>query len=255
MNHFAFTPLNSLAILGVGFLAGVVNILAGGGSFLTLPLLIFLGLPPNLANGTNRLAILIQNTSAVGRFMQLGVNPGRFALKAGLTALPGAILGAWIATHVSNDQFRFSLAFFMIVVTLFTLLRSNSAGTEPITPQEYSSGWLKAGLLYFLVGIYGGYIQAGVGFMVLAVVTWQGLNLVHGNAVKLTIIIGFTSVALAIFASRGLVNWPVGVVLGLGNLLGGFLGTRLAVRGGHSFVKKVVTVAVIFFALKLLLYP
>jgi len=254
VERFVFTPLNSLAILGVGFLAGVVNILAGGGSFFTLPLLIFLGLPPNLANGTNRLAILIQNTSAVGRFMQLGVNPGRFALKAGLAALPGAILGAWIATLVSNSQFRVSLAFFMIIVTLFTLLRPTGPEEKTITPEEYTGSWLKAGLLYFLVGIYGGYIQAGVGFMVLAVITWQGLNLVHGNAVKLTIIIGFTTIALIIFASHELVVWPVGLLLGLGNLAGGFLGTRLAVRGGHAFVKKVVTVAVIFFALKLLFY-
>lgn len=247
------TPLNLAAVLFIGASAGFINVLAGGGSFLTLPLLIFLGLPPNLANGTNRLAILMQNTFAIGNFMQRKVNPGKFSLKAAAFALPGGMIGAWLATMVSNAQFKFSLALVMIIMSLFTLFSSNRQKGDPIDPDNYLGEWLGPGIAYFFVGIYGGYIQAGVGFLVLSVLLWQNINLVHGNAVKLTIIFFFTAIALIIFAWNGQVNWGMGAMLGLGNILGAWLGTHVAIKKGHKFIKHVVTVAVFGFAIKLLL--
>ncbi|MBC8191412.1 MAG: sulfite exporter TauE/SafE family protein [Candidatus Marinimicrobia bacterium] len=247
------TPLNLAAVLLIGASAGFINVLAGGGSFLTLPLLIFLGLPPNIANGTNRLAILMQNTFAVGSFMKKKVIPGQFALKAALFTVPGGIIGAWLATLVSNAQFKFSLAMVMIVMSLFTLFASNKQKGDPIDPDEYIGKWLGPGIGYFFVGIYGGYIQAGVGFLVLSVLLWQNINLVHGNAVKLTIIFFFTAIALIIFAWNGQVNWAMGAMLGVGNMVGAWLGTHVAIKKGHKFIKHVVTVAVIGFAIKLLI--
>ena len=140
------TPLNLAAVLLIGASAGFINVLAGGGSFLTLPLLIFLGLPPNLANGTNRLAILMQNTFAVGNFMKQKVNPGKFALKAALFAVPGGIIGAWLATLVSNSQFKLSLALVMIVMSLFTLFASNRQEGDPLDPDSYVGSWIGPGL-------------------------------------------------------------------------------------------------------------
>jgi len=247
------TPINLAAVLLIGAAAGFINVLAGGGSFLTLPLLIFLGLPPNLANGTNRLAILMQNVFAVGRFVKKEINPGVFAIKAAIFTIPGGMLGAYLATQVSNDQFRVSLALVMIVMSLFTLLSTNREGPDPLDPEFYRGSWLGPGIAYFFVGIYGGYIQAGVGFLVLTVLLWQNINLVHGNAVKLTIIIFFTTIALIIFALNDQVNWGMGVMLGVGNMLGAWLGTHVAITKGHDFIKNVVTVAVIGFALKLLI--
>ena len=247
------TPLNLAAVLLIGAIAGFINVLAGGGSFLTLPLLIFLGLPPNLANGTNRLAILMQNTFAIGHFMKKKVNPGKFSLKASLYAVPGGVIGAWLATLVSNAQFKFSLALVMIVMSLFTLFSSSRQKGDPLDPDSYTGVWLGPGIAYFFVGIYGGYIQAGVGFLVLSVLLWQNINLVHGNAVKLTIIFFFTAIALAIFAWNDQVNWAMGAMLGVGNIIGAWLGTHVAIKKGHQFIKHVVTVAVIGFAIKLLI--
>ncbi|NQV30647.1 MAG: sulfite exporter TauE/SafE family protein [Candidatus Marinimicrobia bacterium] len=246
------TALNLVAVLIIGAGAGFINVLAGGGSFLTLPLLIFLGLPPNLANGTNRLAILMQNTFAVGNFVKQKVYPGQFALKAALFAVPGGIIGAWLATLVSNAQFKFSLAIVMIIMSLFTLFTANKQKGDPIDPEAYIGKWLGPGIAYFFVGIYGGYIQAGVGFLVLSVLLWQNINLVHGNAVKLTIIFFFTAMALPIFAWNGQVNWSMGVILGVGSMFGAWLGTHVAIKKGHKFIKHVVTIAVIIFAIKLL---
>ena len=247
------TLLNLASVLLIGAIAGFINVLAGGGSFLTLPLLIFLGLPPNLANGTNRLAILMQNTFAIGRFMKQKVNPGKFALKAAAFSVPGGIIGAWLATLVSNSQFKMSLALVMIGMSLFTLFSTNKQSGDPLDPEVYVGSWIGPGFAYFLVGIYGGYIQAGVGFLVLSVLLWQNINLVHGNAVKLTIIFFFTAIALLIFAWNGQVNWAMGAMLGIGNMLGAWLGTHVAINKGHNFIKHVVTVAVIVFAIKLLL--
>ena len=247
------TVLNLVAMLLIGASAGFINVLAGGGSFLTLPLLIFLGLPPNIANGTNRLAILMQNTFAVSSFIKKKVYPGKFALKATLFALPGGIIGAWLATQVSNSQFKLSLALLMIVMSLFTLFSSSKSGGDPLNPESYMDSWLGPGMAYFFVGIYGGYIQAGVGFLVLSVLLWQNINLVHGNAIKLTIIFFFTAIALAIFARNGQVNWAMGAMLGVGNMIGAWLGTHVAIKKGHNFIKQVVTVAVIVFAIKLLI--
>ena len=246
------TALNLIAVLIIGASAGFINVLAGGGSFLTLPLLIFLGLPPNLANGTNRLAILMQNTFAVGNFIKQKVYPGQFALKAALFAVPGSVLGAWLATLVSNAQFKVSLAFVMIIMSLFTLFTSSKQTGDPLNPEDYIGSWLAPGVAYFFVGIYGGYIQAGVGFLVLSVLMWQNINLVHGNAVKLTIIFFFTAMALLIFAWNGQVNWGMGLILGVGNMGGAWLGTHVVIKKGHKFIKHVVTVAVIIFAIKLL---
>ncbi|MCF7824789.1 MAG: sulfite exporter TauE/SafE family protein [Candidatus Marinimicrobia bacterium] len=245
--------LNLLAILLIGAGAGFINVLAGGGSFLTLPLMIFLGLPPNLANGTNRLAIMMQNIFAVGRFVKKEINPGSFGIKAALFTVPGGIIGAVLATQVSNAQFRVSLALVMIIMSIFTLITKGKHGNNPISPEQYTASWLGPGVAYFFVGIYGGYIQAGVGFLVLSVLMWQNINLVHGNAIKLTIIIFFTAIALAIFAWNDQVNWGMGIVLGLGNMLGAWLGTHVAIKKGHDFIKGVVTIAVIIFAVKLLI--
>lgn len=247
------TLLNLAAVLLIGAGAGFINVLAGGGSFLTLPLLIFLGLPPNLANGTNRLAILMQNTFAIGRFVKKKVYPGKFALKAAAWAVPGGIIGAWLATQVSNSQFKVSLALVMIIMSLFTLLSTSKQGDDPIDPEAYMHAWFGPGVAYFFVGIYGGYIQAGVGFLILSVLLWQNINLVHGNAVKLTIIFFFTFMALVIFAWNDQVSWTMGAMLGVGNMIGAWLGTHVAIKKGHNFIKHVVTVAVIGFAIKLLI--
>jgi len=244
---------NLLLVLTIGVTAGFINVLAGGGSFLTLPLLIFLGLPPNIANGTNRLAIFMQNGLAIGSFVKKKVNPGIFALKAAAFAVPGGLIGAWLATLVSNDQFKISLALMMIFMTLFTLLNNRRETDSPIDPVDYAASWVGPGAAYFLVGIYGGYIQAGVGFLVLTVLMWQNINLVHGNAVKLTIIIFFTFTALVIFALNGQVHWGMGAMLGAGNMLGAWMGTHVAIKKGHKFIKNVVTIAVIGFAIKLLI--
>jgi uncharacterized membrane protein YfcA len=248
----ATQALGYLALFVAGLFAGTLNVLAGGGSFLTIPLLIFLGLPPTVANATNRIGVLLQNVGAVWHFHRHRVLDWRFALAATVPATVGAVAGTIGALLVSDKAFTRILAFLMIALTLYTLWdarrRRPAADAPPPRPRPFL---LAAG--FFVVGLYGGFVQAGVGFLILAATTLAGLDLVRGNAVKVLAVLGFTVVSLGIFAWSGKVEWLPGLILGAGTLLGGLLGARLTLLKGNSFVRWVVTVAVLVFAVKLLL--
>jgi uncharacterized membrane protein YfcA len=236
-----------LLVFAVGAVSGTLNVLAGGGSFLTLPLLIFLGLPPSIANATNRVGILTQNLAAVWGFHRHDVVEWRWTLAAAAPALVGALAGTWAALEVSDLAFTRILAGLMVAVTLWTLAdrgRTIPAGARPVW-----SWWVGAGFL--AVGLYGGFVQAGVGFLVLALTTAAGLDLVRGNAVKVLSVLLLTVLSLAIFAWSGRVDWPVGLALGAGNAAGAHLGVRIAVARGHDWLRRVVSATVIVFAIRL----
>ncbi len=238
----------------VGAVAGTLNVIAGGGSFLTLPVLIFLGLPPGIANATNRVAIFLQNVGAVWSFKRFGVLDTRSLLWAAIPATLGAIPGTWLALSISDRAFQRILALLMVVVTLWTLWSGRSKPTEAVEP-ETTPHLLALGGGFFVAGAYGGFVQAGVGFLVLAVTTAAGLDLVRGNAVKVLTILCLTGISLAIFAWQGRVDWMVGFSLASGTIVGGLVGARLTVRRGHQWLQRVVTATILIFAAKLWLAP
>jgi hypothetical protein len=240
-------------LLASGVVGGALNVIAGGGSFLTLPLLILMGLPPGVANGTNRVGILLQNAGAVWSFRRRGVSEPGWAFTAGAPSVLGAIAGTLLATWMADDLFRRILSWLMIAMSLWTLW-------DPIARRRSAQqgaarlGWMAmAGV--FLAGVYGGFVQAGVGFILLAVTTLAGYDLVRGNSLKVLCVLISTPVSLAIFAWNGQVAWIPGLALAAGMVVGGVLGAHLTVLKGHLWVKGAVTAAVIAMALKLLLSP
>ncbi|MEE8348250.1 MAG: sulfite exporter TauE/SafE family protein [Acidobacteriota bacterium] len=242
-----------LLLFCIGCVAGTVNVIAGGGSFLTLPLLIFLGLSPTVANATNRVGIVLQNVGAIWTFRSKGLIEVKSLLWGALPATVGAVGGTWLALRVEEDAFKQILAFLMVVVTLWTLwdpLKSRRPGVTRERP-FYLTGMMVVG--FFFMGIYGGFIQAGVGFFILSVTTLGGLDLVRGNAVKALTVLCFSTIALSIFAWQGKVDWGTGLVLAAGMIVGGQIGVRLTVRKGHAWVRGIVTGLIILFALRLLL--
>ncbi|WP_447975477.1 sulfite exporter TauE/SafE family protein [Nitrospira sp. Kam-Ns4a] len=240
-------------LAAAGCMAGAVNVIAGGGSFLTLPLLIFLGLPATVANGTNRVAILLQNVAAVWGFHRHGVLDWRALAWAAVPATIGSVFGAWAALAVGDEVFKKILAILMVAVTLWTLWDpfAERQLAEGVRSGEVGSPGLALGLGFFLVGVYGGFVQAGVGFLVLAGTTWAGLDLIRGNAVKVLTVLASTAVSLAIFVSAGKIHWGMGLALAAGMVAGGLVGVRLTVLKGHAWVKGVVTATVVAFAVKL----
>ena len=240
-------------LFAVGIIAGILNVLAGGGSLLTLPLLIFMGLPSAVANGTNRIAIFCQNIFAIRGFRQRGVMPMELALLCTPPALLGSWLGASLAISMDDQLFNRVLALIMIGVLIFTAVDP----MKKMRQEEVTFGFGRKVVLvlsFFGVGIYGGFVQAGVGFLVITALLVHGLDLVRINAIKVFVIFAYTFIALGVFIYHGQVNYLLGFTLAAGNSLGGMIGPKLAVDKGHDWIKKVVTATVLVFALKLLFF-
>ncbi len=241
-----------LAVIGAGFLAGFINTLAGSGSLITLPLLMFIGLPANVANGTNRIAILLQNVVGVGSFKQQKVLDTRMGLWLALPAVIGSLLGAQIAIELNEEVMEKTIAGLLIVMFFLILYK----------PQRWvkgQAGHVKAKpsvlqfVIFFLIGIYGGFIQAGVGLFLLAgLVLGAGVNLVKANALKVFIVLLYTPFALAIFFMNDQVDWKIGLILAIGNMLGAFVASRFAVNWGPKYVRYILLAVVLISALKLL---
>ncbi len=249
MPHGLYTPV---LLFVVGLAAGTLNVIAGGGSMLTLPVMIFLGLPPTVANGTNRVAIVVQSVGATWSFERKKLISRAWLGLAVPPAVLGAILGTWGAVEIGDVAFQRVLAGVLVVVAVFSLWRPGAEpdGTNAALPTG-AARWGFA-LAFFVAGLYGGFIQAGVGFVILAITSAGGLDLVRGNAVKVPLALAFTTVALTLFALDGKVDWAVGVALAGGNLIGGLLGVHLTVLKGHRWVRSVVTVVTVLFAIRLL---
>ena len=236
------------ALAAVGFAAAVINVLAAGGSFLTLPLLIFLGLPPTIANGTNRMGVLAQNISAVIGFHRHDALPLKWALSVSVPALAGAALGVWGALQVSDFAFRRILSLVMLAMTLATFFSTRGSDPHRALRDPWSAP-VVAG--FFVTGLYGGFLQAGVGFLALAMTTLAGLDLVRGNAVKVFSVMLLTLLSLVVFAGTGHVHWPAGLALAAGNMLGGIVGVRIAVLKGQKWLEHLVSATVVLFAILL----
>lgn len=236
----------------VGLLAGALNVIAGGGSLLTLPVMIFLGLPPTVANGTNRFAILVQNVGASWSFHRRKLVSREWLTLAIPPALVGVVLGTLAAVRIGDLAFQRILAVVLILAVVWSVWRPITPPAEgEAPPPRGARRWIFAGC-FFLVGAYGGFIQAGVGFIVLAVTSAGGLNLVRGNALKVPLILAFTILALGLFAWHGMVHWAMAVALAAGNFLGALAGVRIQIRKGHKWVRNVLTVTTILFAVRLL---
>lgn len=237
-------------LFAVGAVAGVINVLAGGGSLLTLPVLIFLGLPAAMANGTNRVAILLQNIVAVQGFRQRRRLPLKLALIGTVPAVIGSLIGARLALDIDDATFRRILAGVMLGVCV--LMAVDPVKRWRFDPADLTPG-RTTGLvgLFLAVGFYGGFIQAGVGFIIITGLLAFGLDLVRINAVKVFVVGIFTIFALATFARAGQVNWVLGLALALGNMTGGWIGSQLAVSKGHDWLRKVVLLVAVAFAVRL----
>lgn len=241
-----------LAVIGVGFIAGFINTLAGSGSLLTLPMLMFLGLPANVANGTNRIAIFLQNVVGVGSFRQQKMLNARMGLWLALPAVVGSLLGAQIAIEL-NEAVMERVIGILLIVMFFLILYKPAQWLKDQAGHVKSKPSLLQFFIFFVIGIYGGFIQAGVGIFLLAgLVLGAGFDVVKANAIKLLIILIYTPFALAIFFMNDQVNWKIGLILALGNMLGAFVASRFAISWGAKYVRYILLVVIFGSALKLL---
>lgn len=247
-----FTWFTVTMIVGAGFLAGFINTLAGSGSIITVPLLMFLGLPATIANGTNRIMILLTNVVGVASFRQQKVFKLRENFWLALPAIAGAIIGALVAVDI-NEEIMTKIIGGLMVFLLFTIIYNPKKWLKEIEAEAKAKFKFWQYLVMFFVGLYGGFIQIGVGVFILSgLVLSCGFNIVKANAVKLFIILIYTVFALGIFIYNDQVNFVAGLLLAAGSMTGSFIATRVAVEWGPKFVRIILITVVVAAIIKLL---
>lgn len=235
------TPIQIIVVLVSGLVAGFINTMAGGGSFLAIVALDFAGVGDiGIANGTNRVAVETGAILSTLGFKSKGVSNFRLGLHFAIPALFGSVAGAQIASAMPRDIFRRVLGVAMLVMLatlIFDTKRWLANREVEMTPGRRALAYLA----FFGVGIYGGAIQAGVGFLLIAtLVLLAGQDLVYTSFYKVFIVAVYTIIALATFALKGQVNWLLGCVLALGSGTGAWLTSRLVVTRGEKLIKVVL---------------
>lgn len=245
------TLLNAIFLFLAGIAAGFINVNAGGGSFITIPLLIILGgLPATAANGTNRVAVLLQNIIAVKNFRRHGFKDTRQGLKLGASAMVGAVIGSLIALDIPENVFRAILSVIM-VLALAIVLRPGKKN-----PAEYVSERLRHPVLqiflFFLIGIYGGFIQAGTGYLIIfSLSILGGLSLVKTNSLKIIIIASYLIPSILIFLLNGEIRWLPALILAGGTSTGGWFGSTFAIRRGDKWIRVILAAAILAMAARM----
>jgi uncharacterized protein len=237
-------------LIAAGILAGFINTIAGSGSLITLPLLMFTGLPANVANATNRISIFLQSAVGAASFRQSNVFEYREGLWLALPATAGSLIGSVAAVRMSSDTMEKiigGLLLFMFFMVLYKPEKwiSEKAGKIEGRPKIWQI------IIFFFIGIYGGFIQAGVGFILLAgLVFGAGLNLTKANAIKVFIIFIYTSIALLIFILNRQIDYLAGFVMASGSMAGAWIAARFAIKSGPRIVRLILLGIIMISALK-----
>jgi uncharacterized protein len=232
-----------------GMAAGFLNVVAGGGSLLTVPLMIFLGVPEVTANGTSRLGIIVQSGAALAAFRRSGKLEPQLIRKLAAPTLLGALLGAYLATLIDGAAFRSLLGWVMLGCGLLVVI--DPPAVRGRQPQLTA---LRVWPTLFAIGVYGGMIQAGVGYLILAGLTFVlGLELEVANVLKSLLIALYMPLAAAIFLWQGHVDLWLALALSLGQALGGWLGAVATLRSGARLIRIVLAVVVVGSGIALLL--
>lgn len=241
-----------ILLVGSGIFAGFINTLAGGGSVISLSILMFLGLPPQVANGTNRIGVLFQTLSSTGSFRHYKVLKFGEGTRLAIPAVIGSIIGAQLAVDINEQIFNLVIALLLIAIMVMMFIKPSQwiKGNEDLADKR--PGWIQM-FVFFGIGLYGGFIQAGVGYFLIAgIVLGAGYNLVKGNAIKVWIVLLYTPFALGVFIMNGQVNWAFGLVHAIGNVIGALVATRMAVKRGAEFVRWVIVLFIVVTAADLI---
>ncbi len=242
-------------IILAGFLAGFINTLAGAGSLITLPLLIFIGLPANVANGTNRINVLLQSVVGTIKFKQEKLFRWDETFEYIIPSVLGAILGANMAVTISPQAINLAVGAVMVIMFFVVLLDAERWLKDQVVATHHKSMRIVRVFVFFLIGVYGGFIQAGVGYLLLAGFAFlSGGSLIKSNALKVLLTMVFTLFALAVFVWNNQVDYFVGIMMGVGSMAGVWFAARLAIKKGAPFVRYFLLVTLILFAAKLLFF-
>ncbi|MEI7980149.1 MAG: sulfite exporter TauE/SafE family protein [Bacteroidota bacterium] len=234
-----------IVIVVAGILVGFINTLSGGGSVISLSLLLILGLPANIANGTNRISIFFQTLSSVSSFTRQKMFDNLRPIWLGIPATIGSVLGAWMAVDVGTKVIEIAMSAAMVIMLFFLFYKPDKWLKENPALLSGPIKWWQL-LIFFGVGFYGGFIQVGVGyFLLMSLVLGVGYDLVKANAVKNLIVFFYAIFALLVFVIDGKVNYLYGLILSAGSIIGALIASYLAVKKGAGFIRLVIVLSVI----------
>lgn len=238
----------------VGVIAGFINTVGGGGSVIVVSIMIFFGMPSAVANGTNRVALLFQNGSAVYNFKKMGYFDLKTNLIFALPAVVGSIVGSNIAVNIPDSLFNKLLAGVMVLILLQILFQPEKKLKINEEDKMTKKRQIVGGIVFFFVGIYGGMIQAGVGFVIIAAMTAiTNYTLVRINSIKVFVVGIYTISSLIIFLINGKVDIILGLCIAVGNVIGAYIGSRFAVLKGDKWIKIILTVTIAVLVIRLLI--
>jgi hypothetical protein len=227
-----------VGLLVLGYIAGIINTLAGGGSNLTLPALMVIGMPADIANATNRVGIFLQTLWGAKSFHGHGELPLHDIKGIFIPLSAGGIIGALAASYAPVAYLKPVLLITMISMSLIILIKPSIVLPEPGTPPNIVSKTPSSWVMLFISGLYGSFVQAGVGFvLIMALAGSLRYDLVKSNALKLLCTLGFTSIALVVFIVRDQIYWVPGLILAVTMMLGAHHGVKLAIKATPETLK------------------
>ena len=240
-----------IVIIISGIFVGFINTLSGGGSVISLSLLVILGLPAGIANGTNRISIFFQTLSSVGSFTRQKMFTDLRPVWLGIPATIGSVFGAFLAVDMNGKVIEIAMIVAMILMAFFLFYKPDRWLKEnPALLQKKLRWWQFA--IFFAVGFYGGFIQVGVGyFLLMALVVGTGYDLVKANAVKNLIVFFYAIFALAVFVINGQVHYMYGLLLSAGSVIGALIASYFAVKKGAGFIRAVIILSIVLTVLQI----
>ena len=245
-------PIQTAILFAAGVASGWINVMAGGGSILAVPIMVFLGLPGPVANGTNRIGIIAQNIMAVWGFFRKGFSDFKLSASLAACAAVGAFFGANVGVRLEGVWFERTLALIMLGILIVML---TGVGKKTVETDGKPRNLILGHILFIGAGFWGGFIQIGVGLIQLPILNRvMGIDLVRANMHKVFVALVFSFVALAVFAANVKIEWGLGVALAAGYALGGWLGANSAVSKGEALIKRVFYLALAAMAVKLLFF-
>jgi len=232
----------TLILVISGIIVGAINTLAGGGSVVTVTMFTALGLPITIANGTNRIAVFLQNFTATITFLRKGAFNLKHGLLLSVPVIIGNIAGSLVATHINDSVFKICFGVILVIILLYLIFDSRIKIKEghnlDIKPWHY--------LLFLGIGFYGGYIYIGIGYLILAITLWaMRMDIMTANAIKNFVIFVATPFSLAVFIINGQIDYLFGIPHGVGNIIGSFLASHYAAHLGKGFIKAFTLIIVL----------
>ena len=235
----------------LGAVVSLINSIAGGGSTLSLPIMIFLGMPATVANGTNRIGLIIGNISSVANLARHGYLNKKIFFQLLIPTAIGASIGVCFLVRIGDKAFQALLAVVICLVVVMSRLRKDIFGKPPATPPEKLT-W-KGALGFIAVAIYGCIVQVGVGFVqIFSLTRYTGLDPIHVNALKnalTTVFLFMSTIALGI---AGKIDWPIAIIMAVGAWFGGYCGSFLQRKKGNKFIENFISVCSIALAIYLI---